>query len=99
MERGGEPKRSYAGGKIRETQGEIYYTKLNATITVCETKGVQKTQKQSSKESSKTKYKVQIKNQSSTQTGARTAQNKPRQTKTGQGVRGTHRLNTQALMT
>ena len=61
MERGGEPKRSYAGGKIRETQGEIYYTKLNATITVCETKGVQKTQKQSSKESSKTKYKSKIK--------------------------------------
>ena len=61
MERGGGPKRSYAGGKIRETQGEIYYTKLNATITVCETKGVQKTQKQSSKESSKTKYKSKIK--------------------------------------
>ena len=55
MEGEGGPKRSYAGGKIRETKGELYYTKLNATITVCETKGVQKTPKQSSKESSKTK--------------------------------------------
>ena len=55
MEGEGGPKRSYAGGKIRETKGKLYYTKLNATITVCETKGVQKTPKQSSKESSKTK--------------------------------------------
>ena len=49
MERGG-------GGKIRETKGELYSTKLNATITVCETKGVKKKKpRQGSKESTKTK--------------------------------------------
>ena len=75
MERGGGPKRSYAGGKIRETKGELYYTKLNATITVCETKGVQKPQNKVAKKAArqsnnkrKQRDKVQIKNQSSTQT-------------------------------